>query len=283
MKPLLKWPGGKRRIAADILARVSPYMSDNSRYIELFAGGAAVFFHAEPRQAVLVDSCKPLMSFYEAVKRDPTALCDELDRLIALPFCEETYSTIKREWNASDFGIKFSARLLYLNRTGFNGLFRLNASGGYNVAWGKLEKLPGFPSRDDIKQASGLLRRAKLYAGDYGSILRATHRGDVVVCDPPYWGTYDRYNGGHFTDKDQRKLSEMLNSAVARGVSVVASNIDCKEVREMYDSWATIETIPVHHKIGASAEGRSIVQEVIISASGPLVDRRQTEMFGDVK
>lgn len=277
MKPLLKWPGGKRRIADQIGDMVVAKLGDNSRYVELFAGGAAVFFHIEPKRAVLVDSCKPLIAFYEAIKREPKAFFGELERILDLPFEEGTYQKFKQEWNGRDFGVRFAARLLYLNRTGFNGLFRLNENLEYNVAWGKKDKLPAFPTLDEILAVSDLLKTTTLYCRDYSWILRATHAGDVVYCDPPYWGTYDRYGGSEFTNADQAKLSRLLERAAKRGVNLFASNIDCQEIRSLY-SWATIETVPVHHKISCTNDGRKMVDEVIVSSTAPYSDPRQLGM-----
>ncbi len=281
MKPLLKWPGSKRRIAGQLSARIRPHLSKEGRFIELFAGSAAVFFDLEPERAVLVDVCKPLMSFYEAVQRDPNALYDELERLFELPFTAETYNNIKKEWNGNDYGVKFAARLMYLNRTGFNGLFRLNRKGGYNVAWGKLKKLPGFPTREEVNRASILLNGTTLYGQDYSGILKATHKGDVVYADPPYWQTYDRYAGGGFKDEDHKKLAKGLAQAVHRGVSIFASNLDNEYVRDFYGTWSSIDIIPVLHKIGCTPESRKTVNEVIISAVAPFVDPRQLALFMD--
>lgn len=277
MKPLLKWPGGKRRLAENIATRISQQIGDNSRYIELCAGGAAVFFYLEPKRAVLVDVCKPLISFYEAVRREPDAFYDELLKILALPHCEETYQKIKGEWNGNDFGVRFAARLLYLNRTGFNGLFRLNERLEYTVAWGKKEKLPAFPSRQEIRAAAELLQRATIYHRDFSYVLRSTHAGDVVYVDPPYWGTYDRYSGGEFPAKKQRQLASGLQRAVKRGVSVYASNIDCEDIRRLY-AWANIDVVPVQHKIGCTADSRKMVNEVIAWSTSPS-DPRQMKLF----
>jgi DNA adenine methylase len=254
-------------------------LTAGGRYVELFAGSAAVFFELEPKRAVLVDICKPLMAFYEAVKKSPASVSDELEVLVSLPHGEKTYNQIKSEWNGNDFGVKFAARLLYLNRLGFNGLFRLNHEGGFNVAWGKSAKMPGLPSREDIKKASDLLAGSMLYAQDYAYILRATHAGDVVYADPPYWGCFDRYAGGQFPNAEHHRLAERLRKAVLRGVSVFASNIDCPEVQATYNGWANIDPLPVLHKIGASANCRKVVNEVVISAVAPYGNPRQLSLF----
>lgn len=279
MKPLLKWPGSKRRIAPLLVDKMAGHVSPRGRFIELFTGSAAVFFQMKPERAVLVDACKPLVAFYEAVKREPVAFSDELERLCDMPFGEETFSRIKTEWNGHDFGVKFAAQLMYLNKLGFNGLFRLNRKLGFNVAWGKKKVLPGFPDRDEITYASILLHRAALHSKDFSYVLRATHEGDVVYADPPYWGTYDRYAGGRFGEGDQRRLARMLRKASERGVTVFVSNVDCEEVRGLYDSWMDMETIPVRHIIGRTAESRKEVDELLMAAIPPFANRNQLNLF----
>lgn len=247
--------------------------------MELFAGSAAVFFCLEPSRAVLVDACNPLMAFYEAIKKRPDAVYDSLERLLALPFGEGSYNSVRSEFSGRGSGVDHAARLIYLNKLGFNGLFRLNKDLGYNVAWGKHDKMPGFPSRSDLVRASSILRNARLHSCDYSSVLRATKSGDVVYADPPYWGTYDRYAGGSFSDQDHRNLAGMLASAVSRGVTVFSSNIDCDGVRDAYGHWAKIDVIPVRHKISCTREGRKVVNEVLIFASRENAGAKQLSLF----
>jgi DNA adenine methylase len=279
MKPLLKWPGGKRKIALDLAARIVPEIGSGGRYLEIFAGGAAVFFEMERERAVLVDVCKPLMSFYEAVQREPLAVFEEVETLRDYPFGEWSYKQIRSEWNGDDFGVRFAARMLYLNRTCFNGLFRLNKDKKFNVPWGKKESLPALPTRSDYLKASELLSSATLYAKDYGYALRAAHKGDVVYADPPYWGTFDGYSGDGFSEDDQRRLGVMLQRASERGVSVFSSNVNHPEVRGIYEGWANIDIIPVDHTIAAGGGDRRTVDEVVVWATHPFSDPRQIDMF----
>lgn len=279
MKPLLKWPGGKRKVALDFAARIVPEIGSGGRYLELFAGGAAVFFEMELERAVLVDICKPLMSFYEAVQREPLAVYEEMEVLKDYPFGEWSYNQIRSEWNGDDFGVRFAARMMYLNKTCFNGLFRLNRNKRFNVPWGKKKKLPAFPTRNNYLRAAALLSSTTLYAKDYTYVLRAAHRGDVVYVDPPYWGTYDGYSGQGFSEQDQRKLGKMLHSAAKRGVSIFGSNVDCPEIRSIYGDWACIDVIPADHTIAAAGGDRRTVDEVVISATHPLADLKQMNLF----
>ena len=279
MKSLLKWPGGKRRVALDLAAHIVPEIGPGGRYLEIFAGGAAVFFEMERERSVLVDVCKPLMSFYEAVQREPLAVYEEVETLKDYPFGEWSYNQIRSEWNGDDFGVRFAARMMYLNKTCFNGLFRLNKDKKFNVPWGQKKKLPAFPTRDEYLRAAALLESTTLYAKDYQHVLRAAHRGDVVYADPPYWGTFDGYTADGFSQQEQRKLVKVLRRAAERGVSVFASNVNCPEVREIYEDWAGIDVIPMDHTIAAAGGDRRTVDEVLIYATHPLVDPKQMSLF----
>lgn len=282
MDALLKWPGGKRRLASRFAEEMQQYIAPGGRFIELFAGSAAVCFAMEPEKAVLVDSCKPLVSFYEAIQREPGAVFDEIRKLLDLPFGKETYESVKAKWNGHDFGVRFAARFLYLNKLCFNGLFRLNSRLGFNAAWGKKAKLPAFPTADELVAASDLLRRAKLYCNDFSLILRKARKGDVVYADPPYWGTFDCYAGGSFDQSDHSRLARDLRRASYRGVTVFASNVDCEEIRALYGDWSEIEEVPVQHVIGASAKSRRRVTELLISSCARVKEEsRQLELFGD--
>ena len=167
--------------------------------------------------------------------------------------------------------------LLYLNKLGFNGLFRLNKSGGYNVPWGKKAKMPKMPSRSDIYMMSKLLKSVELRTEDYSHALKSTKDGDVVYCDPPYVGTYDGYSGQGFTMDHHRELAGHLLCAAERGVTVIASNIGTPEVRSMY-AWATIIEVPLQHTVAASARSRAVAEEVLIVSKAPFKDPRQMEL-----
>lgn len=278
MEPLLKYPGGKRRISDYIIGQMKDVLG-RGRYIEPFAGGAAVFFKLEPKSAILSDVNKPIINFYEAIQREPSAVYDEILRLLELPHTEETYNRIRADWNGHDFGVKFAAKLLYMNKNGFNGLFRLNKELGYNVAWGKKPKQPAFPTLEELKQASDLLRRTKLYVADFSKIIPRAKKFDSLYVDPPYWDTYDRYAGSGFNNDQQQKLARQLHKAHQRGVSVFASNIDCEGVRQAYQHWTNIEVVSLLHKIGCTTESRKTVDEVFMMAKYYNKNPKQLELY----
>lgn len=282
MEPILRWAGGKRRlvhaIAPKLLETYDPFNS-KQRYVELFAGGAALFFYLQPNNGVLVDSCKPLINFYEALQREPLALYNELEKLKALPHEKSSYDNVRADWLADDFGVKFAAKMLYLNKLCFNGLFRLNQSKQFNVPWGKKKKQPKFPTLAQLLEYALVLKTTSLYCCDFNNVLRATHEYDTVYLDPPYWHTYDKYNGDGFTEEDHRRLAEACLGAVQRRVNIVASNIDCQSVRDFYGGWSSIDVISIKHQVGAKNERRRQVDEVIITARPSTLNNKQMSLL----
>lgn len=279
MEPLLRYAGNKRRIADVIISHIRECgIGDGGRYLELFAGGAAVFFKLEPAKSVLVDICKPIISFYEAIQREPDAVNEEILKISMLPHNPDVYYQIRSEWSYHDFGPRFAARLLYLNKTGYNGLWRLNSKLEYNVPWGKKKTAPKYPSPEIINRASDLLRGCTLYASDYLKVLNRTHKGDVVYTDPPYYNMYSGYSGQGFTNENHQELADAQRNALMRGVSIVHSNIDCDGVRGLYRDWSHINTVPVQHTVAAATRNRRTVNEVIVVAKAPYEDPRQTRL-----
>jgi DNA adenine methylase len=263
MDPMLRWPGGKTRLLNYILPKID--IHSKGRYIEPFLGGGSVFFALEPKRAIIADLCKPLISFYEAIQREPNAVLQEMAGLISSNFTQNNYYNLRSQFNYNDFGVKFAARLWYLNKTGFNGLFRLNNSLEYNVPWGNKKKAPTLPEHYKINIMSELLNRTKLYCRDYRETVKLAKRNDFIYLDPPYWHTYSGYTGFGFTNKQQLELATTLKRLSRRGVRILASNIDCEEVRKAY-KWAHIEEIKLKHQIGAKTESRRKVTEVLIMA-----------------
>lgn len=266
MKPLLKWPGGKRRVSKFLCQKIRPFLVEDSTYIEPFCGGAAVFFELEVPHAAIGDACIPLIAFYASVSSMPDAVYDELERLLELPFTQETYSAVREGWDTNEAGASAAATMLYLNRTCFNGLFRQNASGKFNVPWGKKEKCPAFPTRDELHKASTLLRSGSVTYGDFGQAFNRPMDKAVIYADPPYLDTFDKYTAGGFNLAEHERLASVMKEAHANGANIFASNINSEPVRQLY-SWASIEIVPVYHQIGATGERRRIREEVLITAT----------------
>ena len=208
VEPFLKWPGGKRWLVPQLLniIRDIPF----ERYLEPFAGGAALFFALQPRAAILSDINADLVNTYLQVKRHASEI---IKRLKVLPVDQQTYNRIRRQEPRSR--IERAVRFLYLNRTAFGGIYRLNRQGGFNVPFGGGERSPTVLwERGLLPPAAQTLRNADVRVGDFESILREAGRGDLIYCDPTYTVSHSnngfiRYNETNFRWDDQKRLATL--------------------------------------------------------------------------
>jgi len=259
VKPFLKWPGGKRLLATRIIAVFPPTFT---RYIEPFLGGAAVFFALAPQKALLGDINDELINAYKQV-RDRTS--DVIEGLEQLRISKRLFYDL-RSARPSD-PVDQAIRFLYLNRTAFNGIYRVNQAGEFNVPFGCK---PGtvLCDRDLINSAAKRLKRARIVAGDFEDTIDAANEGDLIYADPPYTTKHDnngfrRYNQHLFSWKDQVRLSRALLRAVERGIKVVVSNADHKGVRALYSHF-TREVIERASCVSAQVASRGPVRESLL-------------------
>ena len=268
--PIVKWAGGKSRLLPELLARVPRAYT---RYFEPLAGGAALFFRLAPRRAVLADSNPDLIGFYRAVASSPAAVLRrlELHRQAHAHDAEGHYYDVRARWN--DRGITWSAAdraaaFKYLNATCFNGLWRVNRGGVFNVPIGRYVE-PAICSPVAMRRAGELLARAELVAGDYRTTVAAARRGDLVDFDPPYVPTsatsVTSYTAAAFGPQQQHELAETARELAARGVAVMVSNHDTRLARRLYKGF-TIARVKVARSINSDAGGRGVVSELIATA-----------------
>lgn len=233
-EPVVKWAGGKRRMVGQILPLVEERLAPGGVYHEPFLGGAAVALAiGEEVPVVARDVCAELVEFYQALAREPHVV---YMKLVAL-FSAHTSDAYYRVRSSSPVAAADrAARFIYLNKAGFNGLYRVNQSGGFNVPVGRRRRLNP-PQYGDLVRFSWRARFWALSAGDFEETVEGATEGDVVYADPPYDGTFG-YSSG-FTADDQRRLAECLRRAARRGVGVVTTNADTPLVRRLY-RWASV-------------------------------------------
>lgn len=274
--PLLKWVGGKTKLLPELLARMP---ASYSRYYEPFCGGAALFFALQPERAVLGDSNASLIETYRTVAVDPDRVAAALAGYRAT-HSKETYLATRERWNGRswiDAELR-AAAFIYLNRTCFNGLWRVNLSGEFNVSIGR-HKDPLFGTPGRIVAASPTLRRADLRPGDYLDTIIDAKSGDFVYLDPPYdpvtkTANFTAYASGGFGPEQQAQLADTVRMLAARGVQVMASNSDTPLVRRIY-AGLRIDTVRCPRAINSNASKRGAVNEVIITAGyEPAVQER---------
>jgi DNA adenine methylase len=255
--PIVKWVGGKTRLLPELLRWIP---SSYGRYYEPFAGGAALFFRLAPQRAVLSDANADLIAMYRAV-------ADDVDHLIVLlrlyqrDHSETQFYGTRELFNRNALTpTQRAAAFIYLNKTCFNGLYRVNKAGAFNVPIGDY-KLPTILDEPALRAAALVLARAELRAGDYRNALCDARDGDFVYLDPPYDDTFNAYT----TDKfDQSELAGMARMLDARGVHVMLSNSDTPLVRELYADFQ-IERVRAARSVNSDGAGRGDVDELIIT------------------
>lgn len=273
MKPLLKWAGGKRAQAELIDRRFGPC---DGVYAEPFVGSAAVFLYraslGHVQAAHLSDSNPRLVNFHRQVRDAPEELIVALEQM---PGNEAgSYAFVRNRFNASPAqGVANAADMLWLNKTCFNGLYRENRSGDFNVPWGKGDVRAPLPPPVHIRAVSQLLQRAKIEVADFrfcdGFLLPNVKQ---VYCDPPYipltpTASFTSYTPGGFTEADHRRLAELAVIAVQRGATVILSNHDVPLAHDLYGRyWWETETVGARRSINSKGNKRQPVQELLAVA-----------------
>jgi len=256
--PFLKWTGGKRALAAEILASLE-YVG--GRYYEPFVGGGAVFFALCPEEAILSDLNPELIECYQTVAQSPDLVAA---RLSGMENSEDSYYRVRNSRPTSDIGR--AARFIFLTSLSFNGIYRQNLRGLFNVPYGKksTKKLADY---ELLKTASAILKRCHLRTGDFEEATARAKRGDTVYFDPPYTVAHNnngfvKYNASIFSWDDQQRLASHAAKLVERGCKVVVSNADHKSIRDLYQRFE-MKLIQRNSVIAASAGFRRTVTECL--------------------
>ncbi len=264
-KPILKWAGGKTQMLNDLLPKVP---SSYGRYIEPFLGGGAMFFALQPENAIIADSNPELINVYRQVS-------DHVDDVIRyLEQYENTketfYAVRSQKWETLP-AAEAAARTIFLNKTCFNGLYRVNKKGEFNVPYGKYAN-PNICDRDTLYAASAVLKKAEILCGDYFLVLEHyAKEGDFVFLDPPYlpvseYSDFKRYTKEQFYEEDHVELAKIIMRLHERGCHVILTNSNHPLVHELYASF-TIDI--VHTKRYISCRGNSRQGEDVIVTIPP--------------
>jgi DNA adenine methylase len=262
MLPFLKWPGGKRWFVSNY-ASLLP--SKYGRYIEPFLGGGSVYFHLQPAKALLGDLNADLVETYNAIRDDWRSIKTRLDYHQA-KHGEHYYYAIRRSQPCHSAAR--AARLIYLNRTCFNGIYRVNRRGEFNVPKGTKDTVIfGF---DDFDAVSRLLKEAKILAIDFEELIDRATCGDLIFADPPYTvrhnsNAFIKYNEKLFSWADQIRLMSALARARDRGAIVVSTNANHPSLRKLYSQARfKLKTVTRFSSISANAGGRNKFEEAVI-------------------
>ena len=272
MSPVVKWAGGKRQILEKLKANL-PEKFNN--YFEPFIGGGALLFDLAPKNATINDVNQELLAIYTCLKDDELyrLMLEELDKH-EKNHSEEYYYHV-REWDRDPrFELeplwKRAARAIYLNKSCFNGLYRVNAKGYFNVPSAKKEHVVTYSkaNMEDIHE-SFKDDNVTILSGDFVEATRNAHEGDFVYFDPPYDSWEDKesftaYSKFDFNKDDQRRLADCFKDLTNRGVKCMLSNHNTAYINELYNGF-NIQIIKAKRMINANAAGRGAVEEVIIT------------------
>lgn len=266
--PFVKWAGGKRNLIAEI-AKHFPASVD--KYWEPFVGGGAVFFAFATRikSAVLSDTNEELVCTYEVVKGSVNKLIAALRRHERLhrqragkKYADgRTYYQRVREANPTD-PVEIAARFIYLNKTCYNGLYRVNRKGRFNVPEGDYRQ-PDICNEARLRKCSAALSRAEIRLGDFEQVMKPT-AGDFIYCDPPYDGCFNGYQAARFPAAEQERLQDAAKKWGQEGARVLLSNADTKGMRNLYTGW-NVRAAHAPRSINCKSGGRGAAAELIIT------------------
>lgn len=265
VEPFLKWAGGKRRL----MPQYAPYLPESyNRYHEPFVGGGAFFFHLQPGQAVLSDINTRLIDTYSAIRDDVDGLIERLE-MHRSKHCKKHYYECRDEFNHGQLLWKTdrAALMIYLNKTCFNGLYRENLKGHFNVPMGRY-KSPSIFDPKNLRAVSSLLQDVEIVPSGFTDVLSRAEAGDLVFFDPPYvpiseTSSFTTYSKDGFGSEQQRRLADVFRELAERGCYVMLSNSDCPFVRELYADWRTVQ-VSASRNINSRASKRGAVSEVLV-------------------
>lgn len=260
LKPFLKWAGGKRWLVESLQLKIPEF---EGTYIEPFLGGGAVFFHSAPSNAILSDVNPRLIETYQAIKDDWKRVEKMLKAFQAYhstDFYYEERGRVRRRPHTR------ASQFLYLNRTCFNGLYRENLNGVFNVPIGTKTKV--IMDDDDFSRASQHLSHAQLFCCDFEITIDRAKRGDLVFVDPPYTTAHNKngflkYNQSIFSWDDQERLHRAIAKAVTRGARVIVTNADHESIRELYSDFGEPTTVYRASVISGSNSSRGKASEIL--------------------
>lgn len=266
--PFVKWVGGKGRLLGQLLPLL-PRGVERMRHVEPFMGGGAMFFARRPQRALLCDINPELVSTYTMVRDRVEDVIAELHGHAALHGGDGTYYYgVRERYNrgGGDAAAR-AAMFIYLNKTCFNGLHRVNRKGEFNVPAGRYVN-PRILDEDGLRAASAQLQSAEIRCAGFESLLASARPGDFIYFDPPYepvsrTSNFTSYAQEGFTQEDQTRLRDVFNELTRRGARCMLSNSDVPFIRELYKHHR-IDTVAAPRAVSCDKNKRGLVSEVVV-------------------
>ncbi len=268
--PFLKWVGGKRQLIPSIVDHLPSDIQDY-RYMEPFIGGGALLFHLQPRNAIINDSNAELINVYRVIKENVDELIEDLKKHKNESDYFYSIRELDRKENFNDLSsIKRASRVLYLNKTCFNGLYRVNSSGEFNSPFGRY-KNPNIINAPTLKAVNKFLNDndIEILCGDYTETLHKATKQSFVYIDPPYHpisesSNFTGYTQGGWGSDEQIRLRDACDELTSRGIKFLLSNSSAGFIKRLYRDYA-IHTVWANRSINSNGSSRGAIEEVLIS------------------
>lgn len=263
--PIVKWVGGKRQLMFELLKNMP---KNYNRYFEPFIGGGALFFYLQPDNAYISDMNEELINLYQVVRDNVEELITDLQKHdISKEYFMEIRNIDRTEEYKSLSDVKKASRFIYLNRTCFNGMYRVNSKGEFNVPFGHY-KNPRILDENNLINCSNLLQRTEIKHADFSEILKKVKKDDFVYFDPPYvplseTSSFTSYTKNGFDLDMQLSLRDVCDELDSMGVKFLLSNSDTQFVNELYENY-NIKKVFASRQINANADGRGKITEVLV-------------------
>ncbi len=263
--PIVKWVGGKRQLMFELIKNM---LKKYNRYFEPFIGGGALFFELQPNNAYISDTNEELINLYQVVRDNVNELIKDLKKhKITKEYFMEIRNIDRTQEYQNWSDIQKASRFIYLNRTCFNGLYRVNSKGEFNVPFGNY-KNPRIVDENNLLNCSELLKNTDIECADFSQILSKVKKGDFVYFDPPYvplnaTSSFTSYTKDGFDLDMQIKLRDVCDELDNKGVKFLLSNSDTKLVNELYENY-NIKRVFATRAINANPDGRGKITEVLV-------------------
>lgn len=263
--PIVKWVGGKRQLMFELLKNMP---ETYNRYFEPFIGGGALFFELQPQNGYISDMNEELINLYTVVRDDVYELIEDLNKhKVSKEYFLKIRNLDRTEKYNKLSDIQKASRFIYLNRTCFNGMYRVNSQGQFNVPFGNY-KNPRIVDAENLINCSKLLKNTEIYCADFSEILNKVQKGDFVYFDPPYvplneTSSFTSYTKDGFDLDMQFKLRDICDELDSLGVMFMLSNSDTKLVNELYSNYE-IKKVFASRAINANGNGRGKITEVLV-------------------
>ena len=273
-KPFVKWVGGKRQLLKQFRLRdlypPEGFNSEKARYFEPFVGGGAVFFDLLPKKAFLSDLNSELVITYNVIKNDVEKLITSLKKQ---KYNKEYFLSVRLKNPEKLSDLQVATRFIFLNRTCFNGMYRVNSKGGFNVPFGKYEN-PLISDEKNLRKVSMVLQDVEIKHQDYKQVLKKAKKGDFVYFDPPYHpvsktAAFTSYTSQGFGEKEQLELRDTFLELHKRGCFVMLSNSDASFINKIYSEikkyGIKVNKVKAGRAINSRASGRGKILEVLVT------------------